>query len=67
MISKDSLDKFKSIYKAEFDVDLTDAEAMEQATRLLSLCKIVLQPMPKKMLPRYKEILEDTKKVRSLS
>lgn len=66
MISKDSLDKFKSIYKAEFGVDLSDADALEQATRLLNLCRVVMQPMPKAMEPRYKEILEDTEKVRSL-
>ena len=66
MIEKNSLDKFKAIYKAEFGTDLSDAEAMEQATRLLNLCRVVLQPMPKTMEPRYKEILEDTEKVRSL-
>jgi len=66
MISKDALDKFKAIYKAEFGIELADTDAMEQATRLLNLCRIVLQPMPKSMLPRYKEILSNTEKVRSL-
>ncbi len=41
MISKEQLDKFKSIYKKEFNKEISDQEALEQANKLLKLVEIV--------------------------
>ncbi|MCK9439518.1 hypothetical protein M0Q39_05670 [Patescibacteria group bacterium] len=41
MISKEQLDKFKLIYKKEFNKEISDQEALEQATKLLNLMEIV--------------------------
>lgn len=41
MISKEQLEKFKLIYKKEFNKEISDQEALEQATKLLRLMEIV--------------------------
>ena len=63
MISTESIEKYRKIYKAEFGIDLAFEEAAEQAQRFLNLARVVMQPMPKLMLPRYNEILEEQKKL----
>ncbi len=47
MISKESLDKFKAIYKKEFGKDLNDQDALELATKLLRLVELIYKPMTK--------------------
>jgi len=44
MISKEGLTKFKILFKQEFGIDLTEKEAIEKATRLLNLYKVVYLP-----------------------
>ncbi|MCL9971994.1 MAG: hypothetical protein NBV63_01110 [Candidatus Pacebacteria bacterium] len=61
MLSTQAIEKYREIYKAEFGTDLTFEEASEQAQRLLNLARIVMQPMLKRILPRYNEILKDQK------
>lgn len=56
MISPESVEKFRIIYKAEFGAELTFDEAAEQAERFLNLTRIVMQPMPKQYLTRYNEL-----------
>jgi len=41
MISKKSLDKFKKLYKRRFKKELSDAEALQRATRILNLYRII--------------------------
>jgi len=41
MISKALLDEFKEIYRHQFNEDITDAEALELATKLINLYKII--------------------------
>lgn len=48
MISKEALEEYKRIYKKEFGKEISDAEALEQATKLFRLMEIVYKPMPKK-------------------
>ncbi len=48
MISQEALKEYKEIYKKEFGKDISDAEALEQATRLLRLIEIIYKPMTKK-------------------
>ncbi len=47
MINKESLDKFKMLYKEKFDVELTDEGATKMATDFLNLMKVLLRPEPK--------------------
>ena len=45
MISKKQLEKFKDIYKRNFDKNISDQEALKQATKLLRLVEIIYKPM----------------------
>jgi len=44
MISKKSLDKFKKLYKRRFKKELSDAEVLQRATRILNLYRIIYGP-----------------------
>ena len=45
MISNEELEEFKAIYKKRFGTELSNQDALEKATRLLTLMKIVYKPM----------------------
>ena len=47
MISKEFLDKFKSLYQTKYNVTLTDEEATEKATSFINLMRVVLKPKRK--------------------
>ena len=55
MISKEALEEFKRIWKKEFGTEISDSDALESATKLLNLMKIIYKPMTKK---DYKKISE---------
>lgn len=44
MISKESLEKFKKLYKQEFNEELTEDEALRRATRLLNFYRAIYAP-----------------------
>lgn len=44
MISKESLEKFKRLYKKRFGEELTDQVALDKATRLVNLYRAVYGP-----------------------
>lgn len=46
MVSRELLDKFKMIYKEEFDVTITDEEATEMSTELVNLMKVLFKTDP---------------------
>ena len=46
-LSKEAIDEFKAIYKKEFGKDLSDKEALEMATNLINLFKVIYRPIPK--------------------
>ncbi|MDD2732269.1 MAG: hypothetical protein PHI53_03700 [Candidatus Pacebacteria bacterium] len=48
MISKESLEKFKRLYKARFKEELGDEETLRKATRLLNLYRAVYIPYDEK-------------------
>ncbi len=48
MISKELLDKFKTIYKNQFGEEISDQEALEQATKLLNMMRVIYRPLPLK-------------------
>ena len=50
MISKEHLEKFKSIYKSNFGEEILDQEALEQANKLLNMMKVIYRPIPKENL-----------------
>lgn len=45
--TKKQLDKFKRIYKKEFGKDISDTEALDSATKLITLMKLICKPIPK--------------------
>jgi hypothetical protein len=47
MISEKALKKFKTIYKKRFNIDLSDKNALESATKLLRLVEIIYKPITK--------------------
>lgn len=47
MLSKEAVEEFKAIYKKQFKKDLTDQEALEKATSLINLMRIIYKPMTK--------------------
>ena len=60
-ISKEYLDKYKQIYKKKFHKDISDQEALEQATKLLCLVKAIYRPMTKEDYKRLQKRREETK------
>lgn len=44
MLTRELLEKFKSIYKQQFSIDLSDEEATLMATDFLNLMKILVSP-----------------------
>lgn len=46
-ISPEQLAEFKRLYREEFGEDISDAEALDSATSLLTLIKAVYKPIPK--------------------
>ena len=61
MISEKALEKFKTIYKKEFDIDLSDQDSLESATKLLRLVEIIYKPMTKEEYERVQKRREETK------
>ena len=47
MLSQKALDEFKEIYKGEFGKELSNEKALELATRLITLMKVIYRPIPK--------------------
>ena len=47
MISKEQLQDFKSLYKEHFGKDISDADALESATKLIDMLRVVYKPMTK--------------------
>lgn len=45
MISKEMLEKFKTIYQKRFGEDLSDQDALEKATKFLRLVELIYKPM----------------------
>jgi len=66
MITAELLDKFKSLYKEQFNITLSDEEATHMATDFLNLMKVLLRPEPKdekvkKAIPAPKGQIYETK------
>lgn len=55
MISEQALQEFKVIWKKEFDQDISDKEAAEQALNLLNLFDAIYRPIKKESLNEYEK------------
>jgi len=44
--SEKALDELRSIYRDEFGTDITRDQAQEMGTRLVTLLRILLRPLP---------------------
>lgn len=60
-ISEKSLKEYKAIYKKEYGIDLPNEEALEQATKLLNLMKIIYRPISKDDYGKIQKRREETK------
>lgn len=62
MISKEAFDEFKAIWKRNFGEDISDAKALESATKLVRLMEIIYRPMTREQFEagekRRKELAE---------
>jgi hypothetical protein len=61
MISEEALKEFKIIYKKEFDIELSDKDASEKATKLLNLVRAVYRPILKNDYEKLQKRREETK------
>lgn len=55
MISKKALDEFKKIWKEQFNEEISDEKATEEAINLLTLMNAVYRPIKKDWLRELKE------------
>ncbi|MCK9393221.1 MAG: hypothetical protein WCX30_01665 [Candidatus Paceibacterota bacterium] len=61
MISEKALKDFKAIYKKQFDIELSDQDALESATKLLKLVEIIYKPMTKEEYEKVQKRREETR------
>lgn len=47
MVSKELLEKFKTIYQEEFNIVLSDENTIKMATDLLNVMRVITRPIPK--------------------
>lgn len=47
MISKKALEEFKQVWKKEFNEEISDEKAMEEAINLLTLMNVIYRPAKK--------------------
>lgn len=57
MISNKQLQEFKSIYKEQFGEEISDAYALEIATKFVDLMEVVYKPMKKEEFEELKNEL----------
>ncbi len=50
MLSKQALEDFKAIWRKNFNEDISDEKATEEAINLLNLFNVIYRPMPKKWM-----------------
>ena len=61
-VSPKALEEYKAIYRKNFGKDISDADALEQATKLLRLMEIVYKPMTKEEYNEITKLNEKTMK-----
>ncbi len=61
MLSDKALKEFKQIWKEQYGVEPTDAEATESAIKLLTLMNAVYRPIKKEWLDEYNQSNQEAK------
>jgi hypothetical protein len=61
MISEEQLLKYKEIYKKHSNKNISDEEALKQATTLLRLIKIIYKPMTQEEYDQLQKRRAETK------
>ena len=61
MISKEQLEKFKTLYKKHFKNDISDQEALDKGIRLVRLIELIYKPMTESEYNRLQKRREETK------
>lgn len=59
-ISSQAIEELKAIYQEEFGERLSDQEAQEIGTRLLTLFQVIYRPLPSESSPRRDKESGDT-------
>lgn len=55
MISKEALEEFKKIWREEKGTEISDEEAMEEATALLTIMNVTYRPIKKEWLKEFEK------------
>lgn len=55
MLSKQALDEFKVIWRAEFGEDVPDDIATEEAINLLTMFNVIYRPIKKEWVDEYEK------------
>lgn len=55
MISETALQEFKNLYVEEFSEEISDEQAMELGTSLLTLFHYIYRPVPKSWLAEFSD------------
>lgn len=59
MITTEQLKEFKAIYKKEFGKDISDKDALDSATSLVDMMRLVYKPITKKDYEKYSKPISD--------
>lgn len=60
MLSKQALDEFKAIWRAEFGEDVPDDIATEEAINLLTMFNAIYRPIKKEWVDEYEKKQDET-------
>lgn len=55
MLTAEDIEKFKALYLRHYNIELSDLEALDNATQFLNLFKAVYRPIPKKLITKQNE------------
>jgi len=58
-LPKEAIEEFKEIYKKESGKEISDQEALEMATNLLTLFSAIYRPIPKEHEKEFKRICRE--------
>ncbi len=57
-IEPDDLAGFQRLWKEQFHLDLSNEEALEKATDLLEMMKVIYRPIPKPIETKQPQLLD---------
>lgn len=60
IISQETLEKYKAIYRKQTGKDISDQEALRQATKLITLVKAIYKPITKEEFKQVEKRRKET-------